>query len=215
MLVLGAAAGAGITAAVLIGPLHYRPQTVSAPVTTASRSTATPTSSASTAAASTPSNSYFNGALDFGVHQVEQKTGLTYASSGCAAGQGCLTHAVETDGENAAYIGVDAHSYAGGSTCYAYVHSDPLLGWQETFPVVCGNGTGFAPVYGETDSIRVNGGCANVRNGPGLNTAIVGCLTNGTSVKIDATPSFIDNKMWWGVVTDQVSGFMSQEFLVG
>lgn len=183
----------------------------SSPSITASVSaspSASPTSAASTAA-----NPFFNGALQFAISEAERKTGLSYAANGCASGQSCLSNAIETDGENATYISLSASGYSGGTNCYVYVYRDPLLGWQD-FATLCGSEPGFSPVYGQTEPVRVSGVCANVRSGPGLSEPVVGCLPNGTLVKINATPTYSGGKMWWGVASQSVAGMMSQEFLV-
>jgi hypothetical protein len=172
-----------------------------------------PGSPSATASATAPSNPFFKGALQFSIAEAERKTGLGYIGGGCATGQACLSKASETDGENATYVGFDASGYPGGTRCYVYVYYDVVLGWQD-FATLCGSVAGFAPVYGQSEPVRVSGVCANVRSGPGLNQPIVGCLPNGTIVKIDATPTHADGKMWWGVYSESVSGMMSQEFLV-
>jgi len=172
-----------------------------------------PGSPSATASATAPSNPFFKGALQFSIAEAEGKTGLRYIASGCAVGQACLSNAIETDGENATYAGLDASGYPGGTRCYVYVYYDVALGWQD-FATLCGSVAGFAPVYGQSELVRVSGACANLRSGPGLNQPIVGCLPNGTVVKIDATPTYADGKMWWGVYSESVSGMMSQEFLV-
>ena len=212
---IAASGGAAVATGVLLGPLHFQRATSAAlpspQFTPVSTHTATATSSAAPSAVG-QTNSFFDGAYVFAINAAEQKTGLKYSATGCPSGQSCLSNAVETDGENATYVGMDAAGYSGGTKCYVYVYHDSVLGWQ-TFAVLCGSTPGFSPVYGQSVPVRVSGGCANVRSGPGLNSPVVGCLTNGTTVKITATPSFIDNKMWWGVTTDQVAGAMSQEFL--
>jgi hypothetical protein len=185
---------------------------VPTPTVQASAVTARP--GGSSPVASSPSNPFFTGALSFAIQAAEGKTGLQYVASGCGAGQTCLSNAIETDGENATYFQLTATGYSAGTMCFVYVYRDPTQGWQ-AFAILCGSQPGFSPVYGATVPVRVSGGCANVRQGPGLTSPIVGCLPNGTMVKINATPSYADAKMWWGVASSSVAGMMSQEFLVG
>ena len=70
---------------------------------------------------------------------------------------------------------------------------------------------GSLPRVGMDDIVNVSG-CANVRAQPGLQTQIVACLPNRTTVHVIGGPVFRDGKLWWLL---QGQGWMVHDSLVG
>jgi len=115
-------------------------------------------------------------------------------------------------GASDAIIGTDAGYFHGsrfGSGCWVYLDHD-AAGWHYV-DVRCAQAPGSLPRVGMDDIVNVSG-CANVRAQPGLQTQIVACLPNGTTVHVIGGPVFRDSKLWWLL---QGQGWMVHDSLVG
>lgn len=163
-----------------------------------------------------PSSGNYATAQDAGVAGIEAKTGLTYSSGTCGAGQTCLGAPqvfgnTGAGGYDAAYVQM-GYAAAGAGSCYAYVFFANGF-WHYTPPVVCPNQSGYNPVLGATDHVAVPGSCANVRLSPGLSSRILDCLKDGTVVSIDPdAPRYVDKHIWWSI--DGHRGWMAHDFLI-
>lgn len=154
------------------------------------------------------------------IASAQQQTHATYTTGTCPAGQSCLTNAQVTDGVNAAWVSFDFGGSGGGTVCFAYVYND-AAGWHP-LDTACNQQSGFFPNPYKQNTVRVpGGGCANVRAAPGLSSAVVACLKDGTTVFIDDGPTFVDDirasdgvhigHIWWHL---QGKGWMAHDFLV-
>ena len=115
-------------------------------------------------------------------------------------------------GASDAIIGTDAGYFHGsrfGSGCWVYLDHD-AAGWHYV-DVRCAQAPGSLPRVGMDDIVNVSG-CANVRAQPGLQTQIVACLPNGTTVHVTGGPVLRDSKLWWLL---QGQGWMVHDSLVG
>ncbi len=113
-------------------------------------------------------------------------------------------------------IGTNAGTFTGsdgqfpgggyGSACVAFLFVDSS-GWHYVNGSCFQDGGG---VPGIGDRVYVTG-CANVRDAPGLSSKVVGCLSNGTAVDVDSSPTFQDGHIWWHLAGH---GWMAHDFLV-
>jgi galactose oxidase-like protein len=149
-------------------------------------------------------------ALEAGIAGAKAKTGFGYgtcSTSPCLTGSTVVGNTDRTSGLNAAYVQLSA----GAVVCYSYVYFESA-GWHY-LNVTCPKGPGGNPVLGSADTVRVSGGCANIRANPSLNGSIVDCLKDGTSVTIDSTlPRYVDGHIWWSLNNGR--GWMAHDFLV-
>jgi hypothetical protein len=184
-----------------------------------SSSTAAPsgsTSAAASVAASSPlAQTGFKTAADAAVDTInryesrQNPPGPKYSSGNCqpTPQQPCLTGGQVTNGVHAAYAKFMIAGTAGGAACSAYVYED-AHGWHGR-NAVCTQNSGFAPDIGPNHVVTVPGACANVRDAPGLTGHIMTCLADGTSIELDAGPTYIDEdpnstaaihgRLWWHI----------------
>ena len=181
------------------GPIRPNP-TVTATVTP----TASPIASARSA---TPSE--YADMVAAGKPGAERQLGIADCGSASPGpGHDCFA----AFGASDSIVGTDAGYFHGsrfGSGCWVYLDHD-AGGWHYV-DVRCAQAPGSLPRIGTDDIVNVSG-CANVRAQPGLQTQIVACLPNGTSVHIASGPVFRDGKLWWFL---QGQGWMVHESLVG
>src|SRR5207245_1591399 len=62
---------------------------------------------------------------------------------------------------------------------------------------VCGLPGQLSPLVDHDATVRVAGSCANVREGPSLKARVVACLKDGSTVHVDAGPTYADGRLWW------------------
>jgi hypothetical protein len=203
-LALFAVAGASVAYALTNGrPSPSQASATASPSAQLSRSPS-PASSSPTAAAGYPT------ALAAGIAGAKAKTGLGYGtcpSSPCLTGSTVVGNTDRASGLNAAYVQLSA----GTLVCYSYVYFESA-GWHY-LNVACPKQSGGNPVLGSADTVRVSGGCANIRANPSLNASVVDCLKDGTSVTIDSTfPRYVDGHIWWSLNNGR--GWMAHDFLV-
>jgi hypothetical protein len=135
--------------------------------------------------------------------------------SECPVNRACVAVGAEHDGQDAAYFTGVSGSNGVLLQCGTYVYL--ANGWHgmawrcrsdHVFPAVGASGRveigiGAAP----TD-------CANVRANPGLAGKVVGCIREGSTVTLDAGPSFVHDQgidgLWWHVAGH---GWMADNFL--
>ena len=131
-------------------------------------------------------------------------------SNGCAPQQSCL-FTDQADGQ----IGVNAGFFhgaegcpsgCGGAGCWVYLYQD-ASGWHFV-DAACAQAAGDIP--GAGDTVRVTG-CANVRDQPGQQGAIVGCIPDQSIVDVDSAPVYVDSKIWWHI---KGKGWMAHDFLI-
>ena len=94
-----------------------------------------------------------------------------------------------------AMVGTKAGTFYGpgpGAGCFVFLYQD-ASGWHYV-NVRCAQATGNIP--GPQDLVKVSG-CANVRDAPGLNSRVIACLPNGTTVDVDSAPIYVDGHIWW------------------
>jgi len=148
------------------------------------------------------------------------KAGSTYREDGlCPSAQACLSkaqvfgNADPNSGLNAAYVQMGLGGSGGGAACFVYVFYD-AAGWHLYPPTICGQQGGLNPTLGYDDQVQVTAGsCGNVREQPTLNSKVVACIKNGTTVAIDTMPPrYIDGHIWWSVNHGQ--GFMAHDVLI-
>jgi len=126
----------------------------------------------------------------------------------------CLTGGVVTMGDHAAYGQFNSFSTGGGAACFGYIFEDGS-GWHSMDAACVQNAVN--PVRGQADIVRVTGGCANVRQTPGLSGKVLNCLSNGTEVQIDDGPNYVQNGagqlgyLWWHLAG---KGWMAHQFLL-
>lgn len=189
--------------------------TVMAPSTRtgASRTTLTPAATGAPAPTHRPSPAAaeLSGPLAVGVQALAAKTGLAYSAEPCAAGQRCLTRAQLQSGDQAGYVSATALGYDSGDTCYAYLHESGGA-WSSDLQV-CGSGSAFGPAAGASLPVRAPGTCARLHRSPGLNTAVVACLPDGTIVNLTSPPAYQDGHYWWPVEAGSRSGVIAMEAL--
>ena len=181
------------------GPIRPNP-TVTATVTPTASPIASPRSA-------TPSE--YDDMVAAGKPGAERQLGIADCGSASPGpGHDCFA----AFGASDAIVGTDAGYFHGsrfGSGCWVYLYHD-AGGWHYV-DVRCAQAPGSLPRIGMDDTVNVSG-CANVRAQPGLQTQIVACLPNGTSVHISNGPVFRDGKLWWFL---QGQGWMVHESLVG
>jgi hypothetical protein len=140
---------------------------------------------------------------------LEAMTGLKYQSAACAPDTACLHLVGQTDGVGAAALQF-ATAASAGRGCEAFVYSD-AGGWHY-LNAVCALPDQLSPVVGRDATVHVPGDCANVHVAVRLNSPIAACLQDGTSVRIDGGPDYVDGKLWWHL---KGRGWMAHEFLLG
>jgi hypothetical protein len=139
---------------------------------------------------------------------VEAKTHLHYSTGKCEANTPCLTVASETMGKDAAAVVFSTASSA-ARQCVGYVYRS--AGRWHFLSAVCGLPNQLSPLVDHDATVRIAGGCANVREGPGLKAHVVACLNDGTTLHIDGGPTYADSRLWW----HHRQGWMAQDFLTG
>ena len=172
--------------------------------------TATVTPTASPIASPRPATSTeYADMVTAGNPGAERQLGIAdCGSSSPGPGHDCFMAFGATD----AIVGTEAGYFHGsrfGSGCWVYLDHD-AGGWHYV-DVRCAQAPRSLPRIGMDATVNVSG-CANVRAQPGLQTQIVACLPNGTSVHISNGPVFRDGKLWWFL---QGQGWMVHESLVG
>jgi hypothetical protein len=189
---------AAVLAILLIAPLAYVLLPSIRPV--AVRPGAGPPANTATPASNSPQAVAIAG--------VKAKTGLPYAAARCATSGPCLTVARETEGQDAAAV---LFSTAGtsGRQCVSYVYRSG--GSWHLLEAVCGLPGQLSPLVGQNATVHVPGNCANVRDQANLNGMVVGCLHDGTVVRIDGGPNYADGRLWW----HETHGWMAHDFLTG
>ena len=153
------------------------------------------------------------------IASAQQQTHTIYTTGTCPAGQSCLTNAQVTDGVDAAIVSFNGGP-SGGAFCSAYVYKD-AAGWHP-LDTACGEVSGLFPIPNKRITVRLpGGGCVNVHAAPGVSSAVVGCLNDGTAAFIDDGPTFVDDirasdgvhigHIWWHL---QGKGWIAHDFLV-
>ena len=120
----------------------------------------------------------------------------------------------EVGSPSRAMVGTSAGSFygrlwaggAGGEGCWVFLYED-MVGWHYVSGR-CAQSTGYIP--GPQDRVYVSG-CANVRDGAGLSSKVVACVSNGTVVDVDSAPVYADGHIWWHLTG---RGWMAHDFLV-
>ena len=138
---------------------------------------------------------------------VEAKTHLPYRS-GCASNAPCLTVTSETIGKDAAAVMFSTATSA-ARECVGYVYRSG--GKWHFLDAVCGLPDQLSPLVGHDAIVHVPGNCANVRDAPNLTAAVVACLKDGSSVRIDGGPTWADSRLWW----HEQHGWVAHDFLTG
>jgi hypothetical protein len=194
------------------------------PVAVHSPSASTVASPAATAQPASPVPSPLPGggfatAQDAAVAAATAKTGYPFGPNTDPTYKGPYLVAGQTFGNTDPQAGLDAAMVAlpidndGTNLCVVYVyyvasawHAFPLL----ACPQVLGN----SPIPGQEDHVFIiGGGCANVRQSPGLNGRVVACLKSGTQVQTDnINPRWADTHIWWSVNSQQ--GWMALDYLI-
>ena len=137
---------------------------------------------------------------------VEAKTHLRYHAGTCAASTPCLTVASETVGKDAAAVVFSTASSA-ARQCVAYVYRKD--GHWHFLDAVCGLPDQLSPQVAHDAIVHVPGNCANVRNGASLTARVVACLKDGSTVHVDAGPTYADGRLWW----HEPQGWIAHDFL--
>jgi hypothetical protein len=176
-----------------------------------SRSTSEAPAPRSSPAASKPSPAQ-SAVVQMAAAEAANRTGIGYTVSGCAAGASCLSHAIETDGQSAAYVTVSAQGFGAGNRCYVYL-DNPSGSW-EVAAVACGSGDAFAPAVNSAVSVHASSSCGRVRKTASLSSSVVRCVTNGSRVTVTGAPAFADGEIWWPVSDTITSGYIAQEILI-
>ncbi|HYM97192.1 MAG TPA: hypothetical protein VET26_07825 [Candidatus Sulfotelmatobacter sp.] len=203
-----------------------------APSSSASQS-ATPTATPTAGTEPTPAPSTllpaFASAQQAAIYSVQEwillnkqangdHSATVYESGACtpsAQHPECLVGGTMTMGDRAAYGQFTNSGTGGGSVCFGYVFQD-AAGWHSLDAVCVQNGVN--PVVGQSDAVTVSGGgCANVRQSPGLTGKVVACLADATRVQIDGGPNYVENAagqvgfLWWHLAG---KGWMAHQFLL-
>jgi len=148
---------------------------------------------------------------------ASQTTLVVDSMATCPVNRACTAVGTEHDGTQAAYfIGV-AGSNRNLIPCGFYV-IHVQAGWQP-LSQDCGRPTIF-PAVGQSGPVamgfqnRYPGDCANVRTLPGPTGKVVGCLVDGTQVRLDSGPAYVPmattNGLWWHI---GARGWMADDFL--
>jgi len=138
---------------------------------------------------------------------VEAKTQLPYRS-GCASIAPCLTVKCETVGKDAAAV-LFSTATSAARECVGYVYRSG--GKWHFLDAVCGLPDQLSPLVGHDAIVHVPGNCANVRDAANLTAAVVACLKDGSSVRIDGGPTWADSRLWW----HEQHGWVAHDFLTG
>jgi hypothetical protein len=138
---------------------------------------------------------------------VEAKTGLRFTQK-CSTTAACLSLISQTVGQNAAAV-IFSTASTGGRRCAGYVfHRD---GSWHLLDAVCSLPDQLSPLVGHDATVHVPGSCANVRSAASLTARVVGCVHDGTAVRIDGGPTYADGHLWW----HESLGWVAHDFLVG
>ena len=137
---------------------------------------------------------------------VEAKTHLRYHARTCEASTPCLTVASETVGKDAAAVVFSTASSA-ARQCVGYVYRKD--GHWHFLDAVCGLPDQLSPQVAHDAIVHVPGNCANVRNGASLTARVVACLKDGSTVHVDAGPTYADGRLWW----HEPQGWIAHDFL--
>lgn len=139
---------------------------------------------------------------------VKAKTGLPYGAAGCVTSGPCLTISRETVGQDAAAV-LFSTAGSGGRQCVSYVYRSG--GSWHLLEVACALPGQLSPLAGHDATVHVPGNCANVRDQASLSGAVVACVKDGATVRIDGGPTYADGRLWW----HQAQGWMAHDFLTG
>ena len=137
---------------------------------------------------------------------VEAKTHLRYHAGRCEASTPCLTFASETMGKDAAAVLFSTASSA-ARQCAGYVYRKD--GNWHFLDAVCGLPDQLSPQLAHDATVHVPGNCANVRARASLTAGVVACLKDGSTVHVDAGPTYADGRLWW----HEPQGWVAHEFL--
>lgn len=192
---------AAVVLVLLLAPLAY----VLSP--SARRLVAGQSRPTATVARTTPPAAGQGSAVGTAVPGVEAKTGLTYTTGACASNKPCLKLARQTTGLGAAAIQFSTAG-SGGRQCAGYVYQ--AAGAWHFLNATCGLPGQVSPLVGSQATVHVPGQCANVRDAAGLHGSIAACLNDGTSVRVDGGPNYVDGKIWWHL---ENKGWMAHDFL--
>lgn len=66
---------------------------------------------------------------------------------------------------------------------------------------------------GSTAMVTGTGECLNIREAPGTESTAVGCLPDGTQLRIIGGPTDAGNFTWWQVDSEGASGWAAEDFL--
>ncbi len=137
---------------------------------------------------------------------VEAKTHLRYHAGTCEASKPCLRVASETMGKDAAAVVFSTASSA-ARQCVGYVYRRD--GHWHFLDAVCGLPDQLSPQVAHDATVHVPGNCANVRVGASLAARVVACLKDGSTVHVDAGPTYADSRLWW----HEPQGWIAHDFL--
>lgn len=140
---------------------------------------------------------------------LEAMTGLKYQSAACPPDTACLHLVSQTDGVGAAALQF-ATAASAGRACEAFVYGD-AGGWHY-LNAVCALPDQLSPVVGRDATVHVPVDCAGVHVAVRLSSPIAACLQDGTIVRIDGGPDYVDGKLWWHL---KGRGWLAHDFLVG
>jgi len=139
---------------------------------------------------------------------VAAKTQLPYRTGKCAVNAPCLTMTGQTIGKDAAAV-VFSTANSSGRQCVGYVYRSD--GHWHFLDAVCALPDQLSPLVNHDATVHVPGNCANVRDAANLKGGVVACLNDGSTVHIDAGPTYADGRLWW----HQPQGWMAHDFLTG
>jgi hypothetical protein len=196
----------------------------SATAASARQTTGPAASSSATASASASAVAGFLNPRDAALDGAIRQTGATFLEGSidsCPAQKKCLTIQSQVDGNDATYFRAWLGSSGAGGVCFIYTLHNSA--WRFLDMVCAGPESGVMwPDKGEFDYVQIaGGGCANVRDRPGLSGRVVACLPAGTRVTIDGGPTYIVepqpsgqtvvSHVWWHLTG---RGWMAHDFLV-
>jgi hypothetical protein len=149
-----------------------------------------------------------NSARAVAIAGVKAKTNLPYAAASCGTKGACLTVVRETLGQDAAAV-LFATASSGARQCVGYVYRTG--GSWHFLDAVCGIPDQLSPLVGHDAAVHVPGSCANVRDQASISGRVVGCVYDGTTVRVDGGPTYADGRLWW----HEAQGWLAHDFLTG
>jgi len=188
-----------ILGVLLVVPIAYVLLPPGHAVASRQRSSARPASTSGASVAGTPQAAAIPG--------VEAKTSLRYTTGTCPSNVACLKVASQAIGQDAAAV-VFSTAGSAGRQCAGYVYRSG--GSWHFLDAACGLPGQLSPLVGDDATVHVPGSCANVRNAASLKAGVVACLYDGTTVHIDAGPTYADGRLWW----HEKRGWMAHDFLI-